>query len=218
MMWSRSAIRLWPPANSTGRLYTRPSWVWASTTTDSARFGITTPPMTISFAGSVLAAKPTTPAAKIMILVRLSGPRFSGVVTATKLGAVCLPMLIARSEPPDSPVKVARRSVATGDGDGDGDGVGDGVGNGVGVGIGVGDGVGDGEGVGFGDGEGEGDGDGVGIGVGVGVGVGVGTANTTKCSTVNDPLTPASKITGQKTRGEKGSATHDCSSVPRELV
>ena len=75
---------------------------------------------------------------------------------------------------------------------GGGVGVGDGLGPGVGVGVGgggVGVGVGGG-GVGVGVGGG-----GVGVGVGGGVGVGDGDAKTTKCSTVSQPLTPASKVT-----------------------
>jgi hypothetical protein len=39
------------------------------------------------------------------------------------------------------------------------------------------------------------------------VGVGVCDGNTTRCSIVSEPLTPVSKTTGQKVRGEKGSAT-----------
>ena len=63
-----------------------------------------------------------------------------------------------------------------------------GVGTGVGVGVGV--------------------GVGIGVGVGVGIGVGVGPASTTRCSTVSAPLTPASKWTWQKIRGETGSFSH----------
>ena len=103
-------------------------------------------------------------------------------------------------------------------GDGIGVGVGVAAGVGVGVAVGVGVGVAVGVGVGVAVGVGVGVAVGVGVGVAVGVGVGVGDDRVTRCSTVSAPLTPASKLTWQKTRGEAGSLTHNWSSVPRELV